>query len=137
MNGFIIAWIAFQVSLPLVRALDTSNGNYFYGAFSWSMFGRSKMICEVSLFVVEADGARRELTATDGVPHRFGWRSPEPSRVGFPKEGRFEARVRAFIDHLAAARADGREYGAEIQWLQRRDPDWPRQWRHTARAVAP
>jgi hypothetical protein len=138
LDAFIAAWLAVQIALPLVAGLDLSEGRYFCGPFSWSMYSHRRLRGEMALYSVGEDGERRPIDDRRRHARRLPGADFERTRFGFhPKEGGAEARMRALVDHLAATRRDGRLYVAEIRWKRTRDPDWPRAWRYEARAEAP
>jgi len=138
LDAFLVVWLVVQVALPLVAGLDLSEGRYFAGPFSWSMFSHRRLRAEVALYVEDAQGARRPVKDRGRLDRGLPGASLEPGGFGFyEKEGGSEVRLRALVDHLAATRRDGCLYGAEILWQRTRDPAWPRYWHYEARAEAP
>ncbi|MBW2448526.1 MAG: hypothetical protein JRG83_21765, partial [Deltaproteobacteria bacterium] len=108
---FIAAWLLLQIVLPLVAGLDFSNGRYFNGPFSWSMYAHLRLRCEMSLWVVD-EGVRTTVEGFDRLAKWAPGAEPERCSFGYPKEGDAEAQVRNLVDEIAARRADGRRYGA-------------------------
>ena len=129
-DAFIAGWLVLQITLPLAAGLDLSDGRYFAGPFTWSMYAYLPLRCEMSLWVVGEEGARLAVEGRDRLAKRAPGPEPEGCHFGYLKERVAEEKTRALLDHLAARRADGRRYGAEIRWTRTRDPDWPEWWRY-------
>lgn len=120
-GAFIVAWLALQIGVPLVRKFEWPTLAYRpIRQFDWSMYSTPALEYEVSLYAAGDEGARLPVPALDGYVQGLRLETPGPCRLREPNydPAHVEQWYQQLLAHIAAARGDGRTYCVEIDWIR-------------------